>query len=508
VAAKTVLLDFMSDTCPPCREMAPVMRELAGQGYDVREVNLSYDHKSAAKYNVTLTPTFLVMVDGHEWARLTGKSTSAQLVEMIHKATALAESHSRAMVRGQSPGAITPVDLQSRSGKSMPNEGGATFAAGPAPGRMVDIRQTSAAVPLSPQAARLIAASVRLSIEDPGGLSTGTGAIVDAREGEALVLTCGHLFRESQGKGRIEISLFTVTPTGVKVRERAEGVLLHYDLERDLALVRFRTMSPPAVAPVAPLGAALQPGAAVTSVGCNHGDDPTAWSTRITAINRYQGHPNIEAGMAPVEGRSGGGLFNEQGQLIGVCFAADPSGNEGLYASLTSIQAQLDELQLSKIYQSPVGGQAPVAPQVAPTQLATAAADQNFAVRGQDPAASAVGAPVADWPIRSGGVVPAQSAASSSAPLAAPVANASATADLSPQEQAALDEITRRGTNAEVICIIRPLTADGPSDVIKLSKVSPAFVKALTTATSQGAAPGNPFDGALPTAAASRPPIR
>ena len=56
--------------------------------------------------------------------------------------------------------------------------------------------------------ARLVAASVRLRVEDPDGHSCGSGTIIDARGGEALILTCGHIFRDSQGKGRIEVDLF------------------------------------------------------------------------------------------------------------------------------------------------------------------------------------------------------------------------------------------------------------------------------------------------------------
>ena len=72
----------------------------------------------------------------------------------------------------------------------------------------------------------------------------------------------------------------------------------------------------------------------------------------MTNVDRYQGPPNIEAGGAPIEGRSGGGLFNSAGQLVGVCFAADYEGNEGLYTALESIHDELDHLGLSDIYRS------------------------------------------------------------------------------------------------------------------------------------------------------------
>ena len=42
-----------------------------------------------------------------------------------------------------------------------------------------------------------------------------------------------------------------------------------------------------------------------------------------------------------------------------------------------------------------------------------------------------------------------------------------------------LEEISRRGVDSEVICIIRPREAGGRSEVIKLDRASPALVRAL-----------------------------
>ncbi len=107
------------------------------------------------------------------------------------------------------------------------------------------------------------------------------------------------------------------------------GEVISYDLERDVALVSIRPSHPVCVAPVAPPRTQIARGDRAASVGCSNGQDPTVMATRVTWLDRYQGPPNIEASGAPVEGRSGGGLFNEQGQLVGVCFAADYEGNKG-----------------------------------------------------------------------------------------------------------------------------------------------------------------------------------
>jgi hypothetical protein len=144
-------------------------------------------------------------------------------------------------------------------------------------------------------------------------------------------------------------------------------------------------------------------------------------ASRVTSLNRYQGPPNIETTGAPVEGRSGGGLFNQNGQLIGVCFAADKEGNEGLYAALKAIHDELNVRGLSDIY------------------MPAAANASTLADTRPSPA----------------------------------------TAGLKPAEQAAWEEIMTRAATSEVICIIRPKQPGGQSEVITLNDVSPEFVRAL-----------------------------
>ena len=86
------------------------------------------------------------------------------------------------------------------------------------------------------------------------------------------------------------------------------------------------------VAQLAPLQYQARKGEPVYSVGCNQGDPPTIMAGAVNQIDKYLGPPNITASGRPVVGRSGGGLFNSAGELIGVCSAADPEIDEGLYA--------------------------------------------------------------------------------------------------------------------------------------------------------------------------------
>ena len=122
------------------------------------------------------------------------------------------------------------------------------------------------------------------------------------------------------------------------------GQVISFNLDRDIGLVSIRPGRAVRVGSDRPIANVIERGDHVMSVGCDHGKDPTALASWVTATNRYKGSPNIEANGAPTEGRSGGGLFSSDGKLVGICFAADYEGNEGLYTALETIHDELDRI--------------------------------------------------------------------------------------------------------------------------------------------------------------------
>ena len=188
-------------------------------------------------------------------------------------------------------------------------------------------------------------ATVRLRVADQTGHGCGTGTIIDTHGEEALVVTCGHIFRDSQGKGQIEVDLFV----GGQART-LPGTLLSYNLERDIGLVSFSPGTGVTVARVAPGGYLLRKGSPVFSIGCDRGANPSIRTSQITGVDKYLGPPNLVTSGQPVQGRSGGGLFSQDGLLIGICNAADPADDEGIYASLPTIHWELDRVGQRRIY--------------------------------------------------------------------------------------------------------------------------------------------------------------
>lgn len=309
------LLEFTATWCGPCQAMQPVIEQLQAQGYTVRPIDIDQHRELASQFQVTRVPTFILVAGREPVGRLEGAASAEQL-------QALFRQHAN---RPAAPVAAAP-----------------TAAAGPTPPTG---RAGAVAGPANAVEQQAMRASVRLRVEDPDGQSYGTGTIVDVHGQEALILTCGHLFRDSGGRGRIVVDL--CADSG---QQSVTGELIQYELQPDVALVSIRTRAPVVAARIAGPTYVASPNTPVFSVGCNHGEPPTIVRGQVTAINKYLGPANLVASGRPVDGRSGGGLFSADGYLIGICNAADPQLDEGLYAAYPTIHQQLDRANLAFIY--------------------------------------------------------------------------------------------------------------------------------------------------------------
>jgi hypothetical protein len=101
----------------------------------------------------------------------------------------------------------------------------------------------------------------------------------------------------------------------------------------------------------------------MTTVGCSHGNDATAWSTKIlnpkipmSNTSTKESFATIKCAHQPMEGRSGGGLYTSDGYVAGVCDFADPNEHVGLYAVPEAIHRLLDRNELTALYKPSSNG--------------------------------------------------------------------------------------------------------------------------------------------------------
>jgi hypothetical protein len=343
-----IAIEFTSASCAKCSEMHQTTDQAIQAGWVIRRFDIHRDSHIAGRWQIQNVPTTILVRDGREIDRILGPvsyrelndrllaSSSPDSLRAAARSDRITSSNSKPVdasppiVRGQSPMAIVPAISAAAVAAN-------SFARNPSDrtDRMAAIRRTDTRE-----------STVRIRVVEAQQESVGTGTVIDTHQGEALVLTCGHLFRESQGRASITIDTFV----GGQVQTYPATLIDYQAHEADIGLIAFRPTNEVPSVRLIPRSRKLVEGQSVYSVGCDRGADPTRIDSRITKLNRYLGPSNVEVDGQPVEGRSGGGLFDERGELIGVCYAADPSLREGLYNGAEVVYQQLAKLGLERLF--------------------------------------------------------------------------------------------------------------------------------------------------------------
>ena len=81
-----VLVEFTADWCPPCRQMAPVLRALAeeeGERLKVVQLNVDQNPETTNHYKVLSMPTFMVFRGGEPLKAMVGARPKRRLLEEL-----------------------------------------------------------------------------------------------------------------------------------------------------------------------------------------------------------------------------------------------------------------------------------------------------------------------------------------------------------------------------------------------------------------------------------------
>lgn len=335
-----LLLAFTSEGCPACRALEPLISGLEQKQYPLRRISPNDPAGSALydRFGIETMPSFVLLCNGVEESRFISQGEDIQTVQT----RLLSMFQSARSALAASPPARLPSPVVSSP-------------APPAPVR----EQSKAAPPLDPKAfEKPFAATVRLRVA--GGKNetdSGTGTLIHVSQtgqsSEGLVLTCGHLFRDSRGNSPVQVDLFE--PNTGKV-STVSGECVYYDDDLDIGFVGIPLPFAVEPAQIAPPDYTPQPGDRLVSLGCSSGENPTLWEHTVKTTDRKYYQPKdssknqqfyfIEVSNAPRPGRSGGGLFARTADgktyLVGVCNAGDPQTDEGYFLPFTVVYSQLN----------------------------------------------------------------------------------------------------------------------------------------------------------------------
>jgi S1-C subfamily serine protease len=198
------------------------------------------------------------------------------------------------------------------------------------------------------------------------GRNQGSGSVIASVDNETLVLTVAHVLKDT-GDLKVELHRYNLGVERIKSTSAWPRTLpaevVASDPTADVAILRVRGMvALPYVARLAQSSdeteTEAEAGSVVTSVGIDRASDLSSWTAHVFGVVKLDPQKRgnrrrfLITDRAPEHGRSGGGLFRDDGKLVGVCVGRidPPEGDAiGVFATGESIRRLIRESEVQAV---------------------------------------------------------------------------------------------------------------------------------------------------------------
>jgi hypothetical protein len=195
-----------------------------------------------------------------------------------------------------------------------------------------------------PEVRQWLAPSLKISVSGASG--SGTIVYYDNQKNIAYVQSCGHLWdgnmsAEEGIRRRVKCVVIAWYHNDVKLSQpkeyNADVIYWSNTRGRDCSLLKFQPDWKPEFFPLGPSELAIAEGTRLHSMGCDGGREVAHYDVRAVGERSVD---FITTENSPRPGRSGGGLVNDNGFYVGICWGtSDKSGNGiGYFTPLRTVR--------------------------------------------------------------------------------------------------------------------------------------------------------------------------
>lgn len=179
-----------------------------------------------------------------------------------------------------------------------------------------------------------LAPSLKISVSGASG--SGTIVYYDHKSNWAYIQSCGHLWdgNMSAQEGAVRKVRCTVITWYKNSRKLSqpkeyEAFVIYWSNTRgkDCSLIKFQPDWEPECFPIGAEGLTIAEGTSLHSMGCDAGREVAHYNVRAVGD---RGMDFITTQNSPRPGRSGGGLVNDDGYYVGICWGTSDKSGAGI----------------------------------------------------------------------------------------------------------------------------------------------------------------------------------